>query len=110
VSKKTTVKLTAHFEYNLETIESFLTDADASQAYDRLLDEFAGTLRRALFEFRRVAVLCAALGRVAQPRLLAADRGYPKGGKPGAPSFDYLSWARSRKVISCQSATGGFVF
>ena len=27
------------------------------------------------------------LGRVARPRLLAADRGHPKGGKPGATSI-----------------------
>ena len=44
MSKKTTVKLTAHFERNLEAIESFLTEAEALQAYDRLLDELVDTL------------------------------------------------------------------
>lgn len=44
MSKKTTIKLTAHFERNLESIESFLAEAAALQAYDRLLDELAGTL------------------------------------------------------------------
>jgi len=43
VSKKTTVKLTAHFEHNLEAIESFLGEVDALQAYDRLLDELLVT-------------------------------------------------------------------
>lgn len=44
MSKKATVKLTAHFESNLEAIESFLAEANALQAYDRLLDELADTL------------------------------------------------------------------
>lgn len=44
MSKKITVKLTAHFERNLEAIESFLAEAAALQAYERLLDELAGTL------------------------------------------------------------------
>lgn len=34
-----TVKLTANFERNLEGIEQFLANAEASGAYDRLLDE-----------------------------------------------------------------------
>jgi hypothetical protein len=38
-------------------------------------------------------VLCAPLGRVAQPRLFAKCRGNPEGGgKPGATSFGYFSW------------------
>lgn len=44
MSKKSTIKLTAHFERNLESIESFLAEAAVLQAYDRLLDELAGTL------------------------------------------------------------------
>jgi len=42
-------------------------------------------------------VLCAPLGRVAQPRLLAADRGNPEGGKPGSPSFGLLFLGDARK-------------
>lgn len=38
------VKLTANFERNLEAIEVFLAGADAPHAYDKLLDELAGTL------------------------------------------------------------------
>jgi len=44
VGKKVTVKLTAHFERNLEAIESFLAEADALPAYDHLLDELLDTL------------------------------------------------------------------
>ena len=41
MARKITVKLTANFERNLEALESFLAEADALQAYDRLLDELA---------------------------------------------------------------------
>ena len=41
---KTTVKLTANFESNLEEIERFLTEAGASQAFDALLDELTDTV------------------------------------------------------------------
>ena len=51
MSKKTTVKLTAHFERNLEAIESFLAEADALSAYDRLLDELLDTLIPNLEQF-----------------------------------------------------------
>ena len=44
VSKKITVKLTDHFERNLEAIESFLAEAGALSVYDRLLDELLDTL------------------------------------------------------------------
>lgn len=44
MSKKTTVKLTAHFERNLEVIESFLAEAGALPVFDRLLDELLDTL------------------------------------------------------------------
>lgn len=37
------VKVTENFERNLESIEQFLTEADASQAYDTLLDTLAET-------------------------------------------------------------------
>jgi ParE toxin of type II toxin-antitoxin system, parDE len=38
VAKKTTIKLTANFERNLEGIDAFLTAANAAFAYDDLLD------------------------------------------------------------------------
>lgn len=38
------VKLTAHFERNLEAVELFLAEADALPAYDKLLDELLDTL------------------------------------------------------------------
>lgn len=40
---KPTVKLTANFERNLDEIERFLTDAEAPQAFDVLLDELLET-------------------------------------------------------------------
>jgi len=43
MARKTTVKLTANFERSLEALESFLAEADALQAYDRLLDKLADT-------------------------------------------------------------------
>lgn len=36
------VKLTSHFERNLDAIEAFLIEADAPQAFDALLDELSG--------------------------------------------------------------------
>jgi plasmid stabilization system protein ParE len=44
VTKKLCVRLTANFERNLADIESFLTEADAPQGYDALLDELLDTL------------------------------------------------------------------
>lgn len=38
-----TVKLTANFERNLAEIETFLMEAEASQAFDALLDELVET-------------------------------------------------------------------
>lgn len=37
------VRLTAHFERNLQSIEAFLMDADAPGAFDSLLDELTST-------------------------------------------------------------------
>ncbi len=42
--KKISVKLTANFERNLESIEQFMLDADAPQAFDALLDELEVTV------------------------------------------------------------------
>ena len=38
------VKLTANFERNLADIEQFLTEAEAPQAFDVLIDELVGTV------------------------------------------------------------------
>ena len=44
MAKKPGIKFTANFERNLDEIERFLTDADAPQAYDGLLDELLETV------------------------------------------------------------------
>jgi len=44
VTKKTAVKLTANFERNLESIELFLLEADATKAFDALLEELTETI------------------------------------------------------------------
>ena len=44
MGQKLVVKLTANFERNLEDIERFLTEAEAPQAFDDLLNELLGTV------------------------------------------------------------------
>lgn len=44
MTKKLIVRLTANFERNLADIETFLTEAEAPQAYDALLDELLDTV------------------------------------------------------------------
>lgn len=44
MAAKHTVKLTGNFERNLQEIESFLDEADASHACDALLDELINTV------------------------------------------------------------------
>jgi plasmid stabilization system protein ParE len=44
LARKFAVRLTANFERNLEDIEQFLANAEASHAYDALLDELLGTV------------------------------------------------------------------
>ena len=44
MAKKLVVKLTANFERNLADIERFLTEAEAPQAFDGLLDELLDTV------------------------------------------------------------------
>jgi plasmid stabilization system protein ParE len=44
MAKKPVIKFTANFERNLEEIERFLTEAEAPQAYDGLLDEMLETV------------------------------------------------------------------
>lgn len=48
------IKFTANFEANLEAIEAFYLDADAAQAYDRLLDELGDTILPNLEQFPRM--------------------------------------------------------
>ena len=51
MAKKTVVKFTANFERNLEGIEQFLTEQDAPQAFDDLLDELLETVIPNLEQF-----------------------------------------------------------
>jgi plasmid stabilization system protein ParE len=51
VAKKSVVKLTANFERNLEDIEQFLTEQEAPQAFDGLLDELLETVIPNLEQF-----------------------------------------------------------
>lgn len=44
MTNRVTVKLTANFERNLAAIEQFLTEAEALQAFDGLIDELLGTV------------------------------------------------------------------
>ncbi|MGZ2749338.1 type II toxin-antitoxin system RelE/ParE family toxin [Burkholderia stagnalis] len=39
-----TVKLTTHFEHNLDEVEAFLLEADTPHAFDALLDELTDTV------------------------------------------------------------------
>ena len=49
--KKIIVKVTANFERNLESIEQFLTDAQATNAFDLLLNDIAETVIPNLEQF-----------------------------------------------------------
>lgn len=51
------VKLTANFEHNLDSIEAFLTEAEASQAYDALLDGLVDTVIPNLEQFPEIGRL-----------------------------------------------------
>lgn len=51
MAKKSVVKFTANFERNLEDIEQFLTEQDAPQAFDGLLDELLETVIPNLEQF-----------------------------------------------------------
>ncbi len=44
MARRHTVKFTANFERNLQEVESFLLEAEASQAFDVLLDELSDTV------------------------------------------------------------------
>lgn len=51
MAKKPIIKFTANFERNLEEIERFLTEAEAPQAFDGLLDELLETVIPNLEQF-----------------------------------------------------------
>ena len=54
--------------------------------------------------------VCAPPGRVAQPRLLAADRGYPAGAvNRGRLFLGYFLLAKQKKVTSCRATPGEVV-
>ena len=44
MTNRVIIKLTANFERNLADIEQFLTEAEAPQAFDGLIDELLGTV------------------------------------------------------------------
>ena len=51
MAKKSVVKFTANFERNLDDIEHFLTEQEAPQAFDGLLDELLETVIPNLEQF-----------------------------------------------------------
>ena len=54
-SLKLAVKVTANFERNLEEIDRFLIDADATQFFDALLDELTSTVIPNIERFPKMA-------------------------------------------------------
>lgn len=56
-SKRSSVKLTANFEVNLASIESFWVEADSRQSYDRLLDVLLETVIPNLEQFPKMGRL-----------------------------------------------------
>jgi len=57
LTSKPSIKLTANFERNLEDIEAFLIEADASQTFDALLDVLSDTVIPNLENFPEMARL-----------------------------------------------------
>ena len=57
MAKKSVVKFTANFEHNLEDIEQFLTEQEAPQAFDSLLDELLETVIPNLEQFPEIGRL-----------------------------------------------------
>src|SRR5450755_3015470 len=54
--------------------------------------------------------VCVPPGRVAQPRLLAADRGYPAGAaNRGRLFFGYFILAKQKKVTSCRATPDNLI-
>ena len=60
MAKKPAVKFTANFERNLEDIELFLSEAEAPQAYDGLLDELLEAVFPNLERFPEMGRPCMA--------------------------------------------------
>ena len=54
MARKSVVRLTTNFERNLADFERFLTDAEAPQRYDTLLDELLDTVIPNLGRFPRI--------------------------------------------------------
>ncbi|MFO1262026.1 MAG: type II toxin-antitoxin system RelE/ParE family toxin [Rhodoferax sp.] len=76
MAKKLVVKLTANFERNLADIERFLTEAEAPQAFDGLLDELLDTVIPNLERFPGIGrpFLNRAVGSVEATNALTALR------------------------------------
>ena len=76
MAKKIVVKLTANFERDLADIERFLTEADAPQAFDGLLDELLDTVVPNLERFAGMGrpFLNRAVGSVEATNALSALR------------------------------------
>jgi plasmid stabilization system protein ParE len=76
VAKTPAIKLTANFERNLADIEQFLTEAQAPQAFDSLLDELLATVIPNLERFPGMGrpFLNRAVGSVEATNALAALR------------------------------------
>jgi plasmid stabilization system protein ParE len=76
VAKKLVVKLAANFERNLADIERFLTEAEAPQAFDGLLDELLDTVIPNLERFPNMGrpFLNRAVGSVEATNALTALR------------------------------------
>jgi len=74
--QKVVVKLTANFERNLADIERFLTEADAPQAFDTVLDELLDTVIPNLERFPGMGrlFLNRAVGSVEATNALSALR------------------------------------
>lgn len=51
MTKRVNIKLTANFKRNLADIERFLTEAEAPQVFDNLIDELLGTVLPNLEQF-----------------------------------------------------------
>lgn len=82
-AEQLTVKLTRNFERNLDDIERFLEESEASDAFDMLLDELTETVIPNLESFPKMgrpfldrpALSVEAMGRVAKLRTQLDDLG-----------------------------------
>lgn len=82
-AEQLTVKLTRNFERNLDDVERFLEESEASGAFDMLLDELTETVILNLESFPKMgrpfldrpALSVEAMGRVAELRTQLDDLG-----------------------------------